>query len=456
MTTGRSPAVSAAFVRRRMHASFIVCTLFAAAWPWAAPAQDTRPPLTEPERRLSQASAEPAQLTLRDALALALQRNPELAAFANERSAMEAAALQAGALPNPVLDITGDNLRNARKEEAGDRTTTVQIGQLIELGGKRSARIRAAEAGRDLAGWDYEAKRIEIVSVVAQRFVDLLAAQQRQTLAEEAVTLARQVSDAVARRVQAGKVSPVEETKARLAQASAEVDLEQARREGIAARSTLGVLWAAPSPRFEKAVGDLEKTPSLPAYEQLAERVRDNPELARWSSELARRQAGVDAEKAKAIPDVTVTAGVTRFSQFDDRAYTVGISLPLPLFDRNRGGILEASRRLDKASDEQRAAEGRLLTELARAYQRLAAIDKEIGALRTILLPGAQSAFDAATKGYQLGKFGFLDVLDAQRTLFQTRTQYLRALADYQRGVSEIERLVGGPLDMSPNTPNRQ
>jgi cobalt-zinc-cadmium efflux system outer membrane protein len=205
------------------------------------------------------------------------------------------------------------------------------------------------------------------------------------------------------------------------------------------------------SPGFEKAIGDLEKTLSLPAYEQLAERVRDNPDLARWSSEIERRRAGVDAERAKLVPDVTVTAGVTRFSQFDDHAYIVGISVPLPLFNRNRGGILEASHRLDKASDELRAAEGRVLTELSRAYQRLAAIDKEIGTLRTILLPGAQSAFDASTRGYQLGKFSFLDVLDAQRTLFQTRTQYLRALADYQRGVSEIERLVGGPVDVAAN-----
>ncbi|MGH8610866.1 MAG: TolC family protein, partial [Gammaproteobacteria bacterium] len=357
--------------------------------------------------------------------------------------------------PNPVLDIIGDDLGNARKAEAGDRTTAIQIGQLIELGGKRAARIRAAEASRDLANWDYEAKRIEIVSAVAQRFVEVLAAQQRETLAEEALALARQVSDAVAKRVQAGKVSPVEETKARLAQASAEVELEQAKREGIAARRTLSALWANHNPRFEKAVGDLEKTLSLPAYEQLAERVRNNPELARWSSEMARRQAGVDAAKAKAVPDVTVTAGVTRFSQFDDHAYTVGISLPLPLFDRNQGGILEANRRLDKATDEQSVAQGRVLTELVQAYQRLAAIDTEIETLRTILLPGAQSAFDAATKGYQFGKFGFLDVLDAQRTLFQTRAQYLRALTDYQRGVSEIERLVGGALEMSAETMNR-
>lgn len=475
MTPGRSPAVSAAFVRRRPHALFIVFTLFATAVPCVVSAQDMRSlpadqgglfsqatdfdgPRVLPPKQEGAGSAvqEPSELTLRDALSLALQRNPGLAAFGKERSATEAAILQAGVLPNPVLGIVGDNLGNARKADAGDRATAIHIGQLIELGGKREARVRTAEASRDLAVWDYEAKRVEIVSAVGQRFVDMLAAQQRQTLADEALALARQVADVVSKRVQAGKVSPVEETKARLAQATAEVEMEQAKREAVAARSSLGTLWADSSPNFDKAVGDLEKIEPLPAYQQLAERVRNNPELARWSSEIARRQSGVDTEKAKAVPDVTVTAGVARFSQFDDRAYTIGISVPLPLFDRNRGGILEASRRLDKAADEQRAVEGRVLTDLARAYQRLAAIEQEIRTLRTILLPGAQSAFDAATKGYQLGKFGFLDVLDAQRTLFQTRTQNLRALADYQRGVSEIERLVGGPLDAPPNTMNRQ
>ncbi len=438
MTSGKFPAVSAAPVRRRVRIWFIVCSLLPLAWHSAAFAQ------------------EPAELTLRDALALALQRNPELAAFGKERAATEGAVLQAGVLPNPVLEIAGDNLRNARKAEAGDRTASIQIGQLIELGGKREARIRAAEAGRSLANWDYEAKRIEILSAVAQRFVDLLAAQQRHRLAEEALALARQVADTVGKRVEAGKVSPVEETKARLAQASAEVELEQAVRERNSARSTLAALWASRDPRFESAVGDLEKVIPLPAYEQLAQRVRDNPELARWSSEIERRRAVVDAEKAKAIPDVTVTAGVTRFSQFDDRAYMIGIAVPLPLFDRNQGGVLEANRRLDKAADEQRATESRLLAALAQVYQRLAAIDKEIATLRTILLPGAQSAFDAATKGYQLGRFGYLDVLDAQRTLFQARAQNLRALADHHRGVSEIERLVGGPMGVSPKAPDQK
>lgn len=437
MAMGITPVVPIALARGHARIRIAACAAVLFCWSWAALAQ------------------EPARITLRDALALALQHNADLAAFGKERSAAEAAVLQSGVLPNPVLEIAGDNLRNTRKAEAGDRTASLQIGQLVELGGKREARIRAAEAGRELANWDYEAKRIEVLAAVAQRFVDLLAAQERDRLAGESLALARQVADAVGRRVQAGKVSPVEETKARLAQAGAEVEREQAARERASARQALAALWGSPVPRFETADGDLERIVPLPAYEQLAGRVRGNPDLARWASEIERRRATLDAEKAKAVPDVTISAGVTRFSQFDDRAYMIGISIPLPLFDRNQGGVLEASRRLDKAADEQRAAESRLLVSLSQSYQRLAAIAKEVDILRTVLLPGAQSAFDAATRGYQLGRFGYLDVLDAQRTLTQVRGQHLRALSDHHRGVSELERLMGGPLDAASINPKR-
>jgi len=139
---GNRPAVPVAPLCRRARRWFIICTFLSLACSGAASAQ------------------EPAELTLRDALALALQRNSELAAFGKERAATEAAILQAGVLPNPVLEIAGDNRGNARKAEAGDRSTSIQLGQLIELGGKRGARVRVAEASRDLANWDYEAKRI--------------------------------------------------------------------------------------------------------------------------------------------------------------------------------------------------------------------------------------------------------------------------------------------------------
>lgn len=384
------------------------------------------------------------ELTLSQALAQALARNPELAAFSKEVGAADAARIQSEVFPNPVLEVRGENLGNDRLREDGDRATTLQLSQLIELGGKRMARIKAAGMSREVAVLDYEAKRLDVVLSVTRNFVDVLTAQKRLTLAEETADLAGQVLDVVAKRVLAGKVSPVEETRARLARATARVEVEQAERELLAARRRLAATWGSQPSEFLRAAGDLEARPALPALEEIVGRVRDNPDIARWTAETDRRRALAEAEKARAIPDVTVFAEASRFSQFNDDAYLVGISFPLPLFDRNRGGILEAGRRLEKAADEKRAAENRLLADLGQSYQRLSAIRFELETLESTILPGARSAFDAATKGYQLGKFGFLDVLDAQRTLFQARSQHLRALADYQRGFAEIERITGG------------
>jgi cobalt-zinc-cadmium efflux system outer membrane protein len=323
----------------------------------------------------------------------------------------------------------------------------LQLEQLIELGGKRAARLKLAETGRDLAAWDYQTKRADLILRVSVSFIDVLIGQQQQSLAEESLVLARLFADSVSKRVAAGKASPVEETKARLTLFSVEVELEQAKRELAAARQRLSSLWNNPAPRFETAVGDLERMVTLPSREQLFGRARANPDLARWGAEIAQRDAAVDVAKAKGVPDLTLTGGVARFSQFNDTAYTVGVSIPIPLFDRNRGGILEATRLLDKTVDQKRAAENRVHTELTNAEQRLAAIRVQIETLRTSILPGAQSAFDATRKGYELGKFGFIDVIDAQRTLSLVRSQYLGALANYYRGVREIERLIGDELN---------
>ena len=93
----------------------------------------------------------------------------------------------------------------------------------------------------------------------------------------------------------------------------------------------------------------------------------------------------------------------------------------------------------------------RLKTELTQAYEALSAAQRETGILRDEILPAARSAFEVTNKGYELGKFGFLEVLDAQRTLFQNQVLYVRALANYQRLVNEIERLIAAPIDVAMN-----
>ncbi len=386
-------------------------------------------------------------ISLREALALALVKNPDLAAFSWEVRAREARTLQAGLLPNPGLSVLVEDVGGSGDFHGAQQAqTTIQLSQLIELGGKRAARMRATSLTRDLAGWDYEVRRIETLTQVSQAFTETLAAQQRLLLAEELVGLAEEVARTVSERVKAGKVSPIEETKANIALSSVRIERERARLALEAARKRLATTWGSTTLRFDRVEGDLDVVAPLPRLERLVERLARNPALARWAVEMAQRQAVVQVERANAIPDITVSGAFRRINETDDNALVFGVSIPLPLFNRNQGAILEARHRLAKAEAERRAVEVRVTSALADAYKALATAHAEAVALKANVLPGAQSAFEGINEGYRLGKFGYLDVLDAQRTLFDARARYLQAVAAYHTAVAEVERLVGEPL----------
>ena len=378
-----------------------------------------------------------APLTLKAALALALGANPELAAAARELEAVEAMIVQAQARPNPEISALIEDTRRAT------RTTTLQLNQPIELGGKRGARIEAAERGRDAASVEFGGKRAEIRAAVMAAFFDVLVAQERLRLAQASVELAQRATNAATRRVTAGKVSPVEETKARVAEAGVRLELVLAASDLVIARKRLGATWGNPLPRFERAEGDPEAVPPLPMLTDLNTRLAASPAMLRAKLEVDRRQALAQVERSQRIPDVTVSLGARRNEELGLNQAILGVSIPLPIFNRNQGNVLEALRRTDKARDELYVTEIRLANELAVAYQRLDTARQEVESLQRDILPGAQSAYDAATQGFEMGKFSFLEVLDAQRTLFQVKSQYLRALADAHRSAAEIERILG-------------
>ncbi len=390
--------------------------------------------------------AEPAgPLSLDAALDLALAANPELSAAANELRAVEGAVIQAGLRPNPDLSTSVEDTRNR-----ATRSTTVQLGQRLELGGKRAARVATAERGRDVADADLAARRLEVRAAVVGLFFEVLVAQERLQQTDDLVALAQRATLAAARRVAAGKVSPVEETKARVAEAAARIELNQARADLVTARKRLAATWGSTQPRFTRAEGRTEVLPALLADDTLARRLETAPALRRWRHEVERAAAQVELERAKRIPDLTLSVGAKRAEELGRDQAIVGLSIPLPVFDRNQGNLLEALRRADKARDELRAAELRLSADATQNQERLKALLADVRTLQQEILPGARSAYDAATKGFELGKFSFLEVLDAQRTFFQARAQYLKSLSDAHRTAAELERVLGAIT--SPST----
>jgi cobalt-zinc-cadmium efflux system outer membrane protein len=376
-------------------------------------------------------------ITLSNAVALALDNNPELSAARHELEAVDATVTQAGARPNPELSTLMEDTRKST------RTTTIQLNQPIELGGKRAARIGAAERAREAARIELTIRRDEIRIAATSAFFAVLTAQERRRLAQESADLARSAADATGRRVTAGKISPVEETRARVAAASARLELSQADGELDLARRRLAGLWGNAQPRFTLAEGTAGELPPLPAIADIAERSADAPQLRLARIEVERRQALSKIESSKRIPDATLSLGRKRDEEAGRSMWVVGVSMPLPFLDSNRGNLEEALRRTDKARDELAAAETRLRTDIAQAYEKLRNAHAEVAVLHSDILPGAQSAYTAAGKGFELGKFNFLEVLDAQRTLFQARSQYLRAISDAHLASAELERLLG-------------
>ena len=299
---------------------------------------------------------------------------------------------------------------------------------------------------RDLAGWDYETVRLDVLTETAQAFTGVLAAQERLALADSLLAQAQQFYESVAARVEAGKVSALEERRAQVVLSTTWLAYERATWDLTTKRIRLAAAWGSSAPTFEQATGDLAAVEAVPPAQRLGAFVERNPDVARWRDEMALRRAGVALERARGIPDPVFTVGTRRIRELGETALAAGISIPLPLFDRNQGAVREAKYRLRQGEEAQKAAQVEARRMLAEAYGGLASAYTEVTTLRQDVLPAAQETFTATEEGYLEGKFDLLMVLDAQRTLFETTNQYIDALAAYHIARAEVERLIGTPL----------
>lgn len=389
------------------------------------------------------------ELTLRQALAQVLLHNPELVVFSWEIRVKEAEALQAGLLPNPELEFGMENFSGSGDfKKINSAENTISMSQLIQIGGKRTRSRTAAALESELAGWDFETKRLDVLTAATKAFVSVLAMQQRVGQTEELFGVTERFLNTVVERVEAGVSSPVEQTRAKIALSAARIAQDQARLSLEGARKELTALWGGGMATFERAVGSLEQVDPVPPQENLVAFLNQNPEIARWKTEEKQRDARLALERAKAIPDITLSAGVRNLRETNDNAFVVGISVPLPLFDRNQGGISAAIAARNKAQYANQAAHSQGFASLAASYRNLSAAFVAAKALQEQILPATSQAFETIDIGYRAGKFGFLELLDAQRALFEVNGQYIEALAAYHQAKADVERLIAAPLNI--------
>uniref|UniRef100_UPI000669701C TolC family protein n=1 Tax=Burkholderia cenocepacia TaxID=95486 RepID=UPI000669701C len=268
--------------------------------PGPSPAAAAAAPIGAPPSDALPASS----LTLSDALAVAARNNPALRGARADVDASAGALMQAGARPNPEVSFLQEGFSRA------ERTSTALINQTIELGGKRRARLDVASYGREAASASLDDQGAAVRADVIAAFYGLLAAQRQLQVTEESAAIAARSADLAGRRAQAGKVSPVEATKAQVAAAGVQIEVVTARGRVEVAREKLNAVMGEARNDRLAVLGDLETVPPVEPLSALTAQLDDAP-LARVArAEMLRSNAAISLERARRIPDVTVSAGV--------------------------------------------------------------------------------------------------------------------------------------------------
>lgn len=415
--------------------------LMALSAPWSPAANAAEQAISRPAATAPIAAA---VLTLEGALTRTLQQNPRLAALSREVEARAFEAQQAGRPPNPELSVEVENIAGSGNFSGTDRTeTTVRISQLLELGDKRARRQEVGRLEQERARWAYETGRAEMLAETRNRFFAVLAAQRKLSLADEQLDLAERVLRTVQDRIAAGKTATIEGVRFQTLVVEARLRRDNARVAVDVARLSLAAAWGSDVIDFRLADIPFEQMNGVPPWEELLSALQQSPTVAAGKSGLRAADRSLALERANGIPDLTISLGAKNDQDTGDSALVAEFAIPIQLFARNQGATGAARARLAKARDEARSAHLQVRTALAEAWRQLQAAQDEVAMLSGEILPAAQKTFEAVTYGYQAGKFGFLEVLDAERNLFEIKNRRIDALTTYHRAVSELDRLLG-------------
>lgn len=393
-------------------------------------------PSTDSLRQPVRTDPIPRRLSLAQALHEAYARSPTVIAAEAEVAAAEARARQAGYRQNPELSVEVENfggtgeLRGLRSTE-----TTVSLNQRLDLSGRRAARVLAARADIELQKLKLSVARADLASSVRQEFARAVAARERLELATENVDLTKELARVAGLLVEAGREPPLRAMRARSALAQAQAQQEAAGADELAARTTLASLLGSATPIEEAVHGPLDLSPS-------AINVESSLDVRVAAAEVAAAQAALQVQRAEGRFDPALGAGVRHIRETGDLGLVAGLSLPLKIFDQNRGNIEAARATVEAAEARQRTS---LLGVTSRGQNAISAVEaaqRRVAALQKSAIPEAREALRLAQKSWTEGRATLVELLDAQNAYLSTQAALTEAELALAVATAELGRIA--------------
>ena len=392
------------------------------------------------------AAQEPPVVSLDEALDLSgvaegsesSDSNPRLIGPRAESAAAEALIGQARLRPNPDVSFEAENFAGSGMF-SGLRATeyTLSVGQRLELGSKRGARIEAAEAQADLANLRASLSQAELGYLVRERYITAVAAASRVDLARDIVARNEELARIANLLVEVGREPPLRALRAQAALAEAQAELEAAQAASLAARTGLAALWSEQS---APPLVPSEFPAIVPPGDVLAGSSPLQLEVARATTSAA--AAEIARERSLRVPDPTISAGVRRFEESNANAFIVGVSIPLPFSNRNQGNIAAAEANLRAATAREAVALADYEQAVMRARSSYLAAEARVETLSTTSLPQAEEALRLVQIGYSNGRFPLIEVLSAAEARDAIRQALIAAQQDRGQAAAELIRLA--------------
>jgi cobalt-zinc-cadmium efflux system outer membrane protein len=384
-------------------------------------------------------TAETAALTLDAVEQMALVANPALAEAAARVRAARGQAYQAGLPPNPTFGYAASEIgNNGRAGQEG-----LYLGQEFVRGNKLelSRAVECREAQR--LEQHFAAQRERVLTDVRVAFYNAYLAERRVDLSRSLQTIGGQSVATANALLQAQEGRRTDLLQAEIESQRATMDLTQAEANFRGAWRRLGAAVGQQDLPIQPLAADIDALNWSLSWDETLRRLwGESPEMAGAVAEIEKARIALTRARVEPVPNVTAQATV----QYDDASnYAIGgaqITVPLPLWNRNQGGVAKAHGDLIAAQRRLDSVELRLQRDLADEYQAYETALARTVTIRDEILSRAQQTLQAATQAYGAGELNFLDYLTVQRTYFQANLEYLTALGSLCQSVELLRGLL--------------
>lgn len=388
-----------------------------------------------------------ADVTIEEIVQLAVASNPSVAQAAARVAALRGKWVQAGLPPNPTAGYAASEIGNdGRGGQQGGFA-----GQEYVTGGK--LRLDQAIVAQEIQQAEQQmyAAQMRVTTDVRQACYAVLVAKRRVELAGELLSLSDEAVKASQELRDAEEIPLAGLLQTEVEQQNATILLQTAQNELNAAWQRLSAVVGAELPPRQIA-GDVSQLPGLLNWdEQLARITAGSPELGAAMADILRAQNALRRATVEPVPNVSTQAMVQYDESTNDTIVGLQVGVPLPLWNRNQGGIRQAQAEIAEANRNADRVELDLKRRLAEAFQNYANARARAETYATTILPKARQTFELVQRGYRLGEVGYLDLLTAQRTNSQTNLAYLDALGSLWANWTEIDGLLlAGSLESRP------